>query len=259
MSLMAVARTTFLEALREKVLYGLVIFGIGMILLAIALSNITLGHRIRVVTDLSMTGLLASGILLAVILGANSIAREVERRAALPILAKPIARSEYVLGRFLGTLSVVGMNFGLMSVVATIVIAFNSPKGGFPYGWNEYAAAVSLVFLRVAIVTALAVTFSGLLSTSVAQIAALGFAVSGHFTSELKFFLSKDQGPAGQALAEIVYRIVPDLGALDLLSELIHGQAIAPSQLSVSVAYAVCYAGAALTLSCWVFSRRELS
>jgi ABC-type transport system involved in multi-copper enzyme maturation permease subunit len=256
---MAIARTSVLEALREKVLYGLVVFGIGMVLLSIVLSNITLGHRIRVVTDLSMTGLLASGMLLAVILGANAIARDIDRRVALPILAKPVSRTEYVLGRFVGILAVVALNFALMVAFATVVIALNAPDAGFPYGWAAYSATVSLIFLRIALMTALAVTLSGFVSTTVAQVAALGLAVAGHFTSELKFFLSKDQGPMGQALAEAIYRTVPDLGALDSLYELIHGQPIATAHLALCAAYAVCYAGAALTLGCWVFSRRELS
>ena len=259
MRLLAVARTTALEALREKVLYGLVVFGLGTVLLSIVLSQLTLGHRIRMITDLSMTGLLASGLLLAAIVGSSAICRDVDRRTTLPILAKPIGRTSYLLGRFLGVLGVVAVNFGLMVGFTTAAIWFNSPATGFPFGWGAYAATVSLIFLRIGLMTALSVTLSGVVSTTVAQVAALGIAVAGHFTGELRFFLSKDQGPLGQVLAELLYRTVPDLGALDSLYELIHGQPIATAHLALSAAYAICYAGAALALGCWAFSRRELS
>lgn len=259
MSIASIARTTILEALREKILYGLVVFGIGMVLLSVGISSLALGHRIRVVTDLSLTAILTSGILLAVILGANAVARDIERRVILPILAKPLNRTSYILGRFLGVLAVVAMNYGVMVAFATCVIALNSPDSGFPYGWSTFVATIALIFLRIVVVAALAVTLSCLSSPTIAQVSSIAFAVAGHFTSELKFFLSKEQGPLGQTFAEVVYRTVPDLGALDSLYELIHGRAVATSHLGLCAAYALLYAAAALLLGCWTFARRELS
>lgn len=256
---LAIARTTMLEALREKVLYGLAVFGIAAVLLSIVLSTITLGHRVRIVTDLSLTGLLISGTLLAVILGANSVARDIDRRITLPVLAKPVSRTSYVLGRFLGIVHVVALNFAFMATFATLVVALNSPEDGFPYGWGSYAVTLFLVFLRIVLVTGIAVTLSGFVSTTIAQVAATGIAVAGHFTSELKFFLSKDQGPAGRALAEVIYRTLPDLGALDSLYELIHGQPIATQYFLLSALYAILYTGGALTIGCWALSNRELA
>lgn len=257
--LFAIARTTIREALREKVLYGLVVFGSGMVLISLVISRLTLGHRIRVITDLSLTGLLASGVLLAVILGANSIARDNERRVALPLLAKPITRTKYILGRFMGVATVVVLNYFLMLCLVTLAISLHAPEGGFPYGWANYAATALLILFRIAILVAVSVSLSTFASSTVAQVAALGLAIAGHFTSSLRFFLGHDQGPFIQFVSEVVYRIVPDLGALDSLYELIHRQPIATSQLGFSSAYAVLYAGAALALSCWRFSRQEVS
>jgi Cu-processing system permease protein len=256
---LSIARNTVLEALREKVFYGLVVFGIGVALLSPLLSTITLGHRIRLITDLSMTGLLAAGMLLAIVLGANAIARDIERRAALPLLAKPIGRSTYLVGRFLGVVFVTGINFAVMALAASAVIALNAPNAGFPFGWGAYFATVGLIFLRVFIIAAVAVTLSSIVGPTVAQVCAVGIALAGHFTSQLKFFLSKDQGPISQALAEVIYRLVPDLGALDSLYELIHGQTIATNHLVASCAYALGYSGLLLILGCWTFARRELS
>lgn len=258
-AIIAVARTTVLESLRERVLYGLAVFGLAMILLSLVVSNLALGHRIRVVTDLSLTGLLASGVLLAVILGANAISRDIERRVTLSCLPKPLARTEYFLGRFAGVLAIVAVNYILMASFATVVVAIGSPESGFPYGWGTYAATTGLIFLRIAIVAAISVTFSAMVSGTVAQIGALGIALAGHLTGQLKFFLEREPDPLSQLLAEVLYRLVPDLGALDSLYELIHQQPIATGLLGGSASYALCYAAAVLTLGCWVFSLREIA
>src|SRR5690606_34996174 len=95
-ALFALARVALTEALRERILYGLLAFAVGLILLSAVLSNVTLGWPVRIVTDLSLSAISLGGAAMAILLGVRSVASEIERRVAYPVLARPIARWTYV-------------------------------------------------------------------------------------------------------------------------------------------------------------------
>jgi ABC-type transport system involved in multi-copper enzyme maturation permease subunit len=117
---LALARTSVAEALRDRVLYALLLFAVGLILMSAVLSNLTLGYRDRIVTDLCLSAVTFAGMAMAVLLGVGSVAREIERRTVQPLLAKPITRTSFVIGKFAGVSATVALNVGLMMIAATI-------------------------------------------------------------------------------------------------------------------------------------------
>lgn len=255
----ALASTTVAEAIRDRILYGLLLFGIGLILLSAVLSNVNLGWSVRIVTNFSFTGVTAAGAMMSVLLGVSAIGRELERRTSYPILAKPIHRAEYVVGKYLGVLLTVYLNVSLMLVAATVMIALYSHSGFFQYDWGSYGAALSLLYLRLAVISALAVTFSTMASTTVAVVAAGGLSIAGYFTSQLRHFLGLSESAATRLLGDILYWVLPDFSILDALARLLHGHPILTTQTAIAAAYAVCYAASLLIIASMVFTRRDLA
>ena len=255
----AIARTTIAEAIRSKILYALLAFAIGLILLSAVLSDLTLGWQVRIVTDVSLSAITVAGTLLALLLGVGSVAGEVERRTAYPILGKPVTRGEFVLGKWLGVLGTTYLNVLLMMGAATAMVAHYSQRDSFDYPVAAYLATLLLTLLRLAVIAGIAVALSTFSSSTVALIASLGLTVAGYFTGELRFFLTKSENPVLPLLGKVLYYAIPDFASLDSLPRLMHGHPILPSEVAWAAAYAVFYALTVLVIACRIFSRRDLA
>jgi Cu-processing system permease protein len=98
-----VAYNTYREAVRARVLHGLLALSLatgGYALIVGAFSN---RAHLRVVSDLGAASISIYGVVVAVVLGATALYRELELKTIFPILARPIYRAEYLVGKYLGT------------------------------------------------------------------------------------------------------------------------------------------------------------
>lgn len=259
LAILALARTTLAEAIRDRILYGLLGFATALVLLSGMISDLTVGFRLRIVTDLSLSAISLAGTLMATLLGVSSVAREVERRTVIPLLAKPIARWEYILGKYLGVLATTLLNVALMLVAATAMISLYRGEDGNPdFAWSAYFTVVGLLVLRLAVIAAIAVFFSSFTSSTVAFISTLGITLAGYLSSEVRFFLERNEMAVVRYIGRAVYYVVPDLAALDPLPLLIHNVPILTPATAFAALYALLYSAAAVTLATRVFARRDL-
>lgn len=257
-AILAIAKVSWIEALRERILYGLLAFCIGLILLSAVLSYVTLGWQVRIVTDLSLSAISLGGSAMALLLGVRSVAGEVERKTAYPVLARPISRWTYVLGRYLGVVATVSLNVLLMSVAATVMIAAYSNEGSFQYQAGAYVTTLGLLLLRLAVVAGIAVLFSSFTSSTVAFIASIGAVIAGSFTSDLRYFMGQSDSPLTQKLGDLLYWLLPDLSTLETLPQLVHGKEVLTAQVGIAAVYGSFYVLAILVLASWIFERRDL-
>ncbi|HWV39387.1 MAG TPA: ABC transporter permease subunit [Vulgatibacter sp.] len=257
--ILAIARVTIQESLRDRILYGVLAFGVALILLSAVLSNVTLGWPVRIVTDLSISAISLGGAVMAILLGVRAVAVELEKRVAFPVLARPISRGWFVLGKYLGVVGTVYLNVGLMIAAATGMIAAYSHEGAFQYDVGAYAATLGLLLLKLALVAAIAVLFSSFTSSTVSFIAATGVTIAGHLTGELRFFLGRSEQAATRFLGDALYWLLPDMATMEGLSRLIHGLPILNAQATAAAVYGACYAVGLLVAAAMIFEKRDLS
>jgi len=98
-----VALNTYREAVRARVLHGLFALAIATAGYSLVVGAFALNSSLRVISDLGAASISIYGIVVAVVLGATSLYRELELKTIFPILARPIRRSEYLVGKYLGT------------------------------------------------------------------------------------------------------------------------------------------------------------
>jgi len=98
-----IALNTYREAVRARVLHGLFALAIATAGYSLVVGAFALNSNLRVVSDLGAASISIYGVVVAVVLGATSLYRELELKTIFPILARPIRRSEYLVGKFLGT------------------------------------------------------------------------------------------------------------------------------------------------------------
>lgn len=259
-SVIALARVGVAEALRDRILYGLVLFGIALVLLSTVLSNLTLGFRLRVVTDLSLSTVNFAGIVIAILLGVGAVSKEIDRRLVFPLLAKPVERSTYVIGRFFGVLLTTWLNATLMVGAATVAIALYSAmeEGGRLFTWADFTLTWLLLLVRIGVVAAIAVALSSVVSATVALIGTTGITLAGYLSSDLRFFLGQSESAPVRTLGDALYYILPDMSLLDPLGRLVYGQPILTEAVVLGTVYALAYASAVLIIASILFTKRDL-
>lgn len=100
--ILAVATNTFREAVRDRVLYGVLGLALLFELFALALGEMALDQGTRVVLDIGLAALSAFAVLVAIFLGSSLLYKEIERKTLYVILPKALRRYEFLLGKFLG-------------------------------------------------------------------------------------------------------------------------------------------------------------
>ena len=114
----AIALNTYREAVRARILHGLLGLAVGTCGYALVVGAYALKNQNRVVADLGAASISIYAIIVAIVLGATSLYRELELKTIFPILARPIERWEYIVGKFFGTILTLGVfvaiNTGLL-------------------------------------------------------------------------------------------------------------------------------------------------
>lgn len=258
-AIVALAHTTIREAVRSRILYVLALFALGLILFSSVLSDLTLGYQIRIVTDVSLSAVSMTGTVIAILLGVGSVAREIEKRTYYPVLAKPVSRSAFVLGKWAGVVATTWLIAAIMFAFATVMIAYYTHEGRFQYGLEPYATTILLTMIRLAVIAAIAVSASTFAGTTVATMATVVVVIAGYFSFEARWFLQRSESPVSKAIGEAVYYALPDLAALDALPRLVHVDPLGLSDLLGPGAYAIGWATVLLSVACAFFSRRDLT
>ncbi len=252
----AIAAVTVREALRQKLAVNLLVFALALLSATLTISALTFGEQYRIIVDLGLSSMEIFGTLIAVLLGAGLVARDVERRSLYPVLAKPVSRTRYLVGRYLGLLATVTLNMLAMELVFGAVLATYLGGLGFLRDTPFFPVLASMV-VRFAVVGAIAAFFSTFSTATLATIFALSLVVAGHLSSDLVRYWGA-QGPVAAAIGKVAYLIVPNLEALNLKEAMVYRDPIPVSFALTGLGYGVAYSVAVVAFAAAIFSRRDL-
>lgn len=249
--LRAIALNTFREAVRDRVLYLFLVFALVVIGAARFLSLLTVGDEDKIIKDLGLSAMSLFGVMTAVFVGVSLVFKEIERRTVYTLLANPVRRWQFVVGKYAGLLAVLGANLVLMAVALAALLAIRGEDPG------RLVAAEALVFLRLALVTAFAILFSCLTKPILAALATTAVYVVGSVSWSFDLLRARMPTPAGKMLCDVLHVIVPNLDRLDIRAQAVHGAALPPGYVGSAVAYGLCYTAVVIAAACLVFERRE--
>lgn len=127
--LLVIALNTYREAVRARILHGLFALALATTAYSVVVGAYTSKNQLRVLSDLGAASISLYSIVVAVVLGATSLYRELELKTLFPILARPLTRTEYLSGKYLGTLLVLLVFVAANTGVVLLVIAVLTGRG----------------------------------------------------------------------------------------------------------------------------------
>lgn len=257
--ILAIAQNTFREAVRNKVLYALLVFAIGVILFALPLGQMSLSEQARVTRDVGLTGIELFGILIAIFIGVNLVYKEIDRKTIYVLVPKPMHRHEFIIGKYLGIVfTLLLMVLIMSSILLVVLLAQEAPIEG------TLLRAITMLFVELMVVTAVAILFSSFSSPFLSGLFTLVMCVVGLSTDSLRMLL-KRLPETGQEVARALLLLLPDLRMFYISGTMLNNRWISVHQgdyvdwsyVAGAAGYGLGYAACVLLLSAWIFSRRD--
>ncbi len=252
----AIARNAFREAVRDRVLYNLVVFVLLLIAGAIFLSEISAGQEAKIIVDLGLSAILLFGVFIAIFVGVGLVYKEIERRTLYAILSKPVGRGEFLLGKYVGLCLTLLVNVAIMGVGLSLALVC------VQRGWDPLILriwpAILLIYVELVILTGVAMLFSAFSTPALSALLAFFVFVIGHFSADLKTLANSLGSAPSRWVFTGLYYLLPNFANYNAISAAAHGQVTDGRAIVAAVGYGLIYVGVLLAATSLVFSRRNL-
>jgi ABC-type transport system involved in multi-copper enzyme maturation permease subunit len=251
----AIARNAFREAVRDRVLYNLVLFVLILTAASIFIGELSGGQERKVIVDLGLSAMLLFGVFIAIFVGVGLVYKEIERRTIYAVFSKPVGRGEFLVGKYLGLCLTLLVNVLVMGVGVSLALLYVSR------GWDPLIPtiwpAVLLIYLELTLLTAIALLFSSFSSPALSALLTFMVFIIGHFSADLKSLATSLGSSSAKFVFTGLYYLLPNLANYSFITPAAHGRAPSAGFIFATALYAVVYIAVTLAAATLVFSRRN--
>jgi ABC-type transport system involved in multi-copper enzyme maturation permease subunit len=251
----AIAFNTFREAVRDRVLYNLIVFAFLMIGASLLLGQITIGVERQLLINLGLTAISIFGVLIAIFIGIGLVSKEIDKRTLYTVLTRPVQRWEFIVGKFFGLVGTLIVNAALMTFGFFVALLYL--VHGLEHSDVSILAAVYFILLQFMMVTAIALLLSSFSTPIESAVLTFAIFVVGSFGEDLRGFAEATHGKTHYLLMTVSY-LIPNFSALNSIASVAHGNPIPGHLILLNTAYAVLYAGGAVCAASLIFQNRNM-
>lgn len=249
-----IGHITVLEGARKQVFHVLMLLAIVLIFGSTVLARFNQQVEMKMLTDMCMASVFFVSAVIAITITVTGVPGEMEQKTIYPVIAKPVRRWEFILGKYVGAMGTVAIAMAVMgSAFALIEVAYQ--------GHVEPAAfyVFPYLFLETAILGAAALWLSTFTSWPLAWFLCVTFTLLGNVKFPLYAYLMREhQSAFNRVTITALYHLLPNLQSFGFQDAMVHGLYVPNSYLWQTAAYGLCYTGALLALASLSFARREL-
>jgi ABC-type transport system involved in multi-copper enzyme maturation permease subunit len=250
---LAVASNTFRETVRERVLYNLLIFAVLMTVSGLVLGHLSIRQDEKIIKDLGLAAMDLFGTLIAIFVGVGLVSKEIEKRSLYPLLAKPVTRDEFLLGKFLGLGFTLAVNIAVMTL-GLYATLFATRRSFEPH----LLKAIYPIFLGLLVTVSLALLFSVFTNAAMAAVCTVSLVVAGRFSDVVRNMQDVAAGVAPR-MARALYYAIPNYRNFDFKDAVVYGDPVRLADLGWVSLYAVTYAAVVLGAALAAFRSRDFS
>ena len=240
----AIAINTFREAIRDRILYLFIGFAVIMVVSTKLFGMLTVGDEAKIVKDMGLAAMQFFSMLIAVMMSMLLISREVDSRTVFNILSKPVARWQFILGKYLGLAAIVCANLAFITVVLlTMVLLYTKEFDPM------LIFAACMTMLEMLVLAAFATFFAVLTRPILGSLMTLGVFVVGHMSADLWMLNRQLPGAFARVVIACIYYLVPNLERFNFRTEVVHGLPISNAAVAWAFVYAAAFIAVVLFLA----------
>lgn len=253
--LTAITLNTFREAVRDRVLYNLIVFVLILLASAPLFSQISIDIERLMLVNLGLSAISLFGVVIAIFIGTGLVSKEIEKKTLYTILSRPVRRWEFILGKYFGLVLTLVTNTAFMTVgFFAALFLYTRPLTRSDAG---LLVAIYFIVLEFLIVTALTLLFSSFSSPIFSALFSFALFVIGTFSEDLRNFAAMAHGVSKWG-ASLAAWVVPNFASLNVISQVAHKQPVGGSVVLFNTAYALLYSAAVTAGAVLIFDRRNL-
>jgi len=273
-AIVRVAGATFFEARRRRFMNVILIFAVILIGLSSFFATLSPSAELNMMLDVGLGSIRLCGMLIAVFLGSRLIADEVEKKTVDVILAKPVRRSEFVIGKFLGAWLTVATFLLVMGVAFFIVYQIKAPQlvakaqaVGLGLELQETSTnvvkATLLIFFEMMVLSSIAITISTAASWIFSAVLSLTMYFAGQLASYFQHMATFNDphvqiiNPAIKTFSWVMYRLIPHFEHFDIREKILTHDPVYWEMIGMTAGHGVMYSLVLVALACVFFSYRE--
>lgn len=250
-----IALHTFKEAVRDKVLYNLVVFALLLIGAAILFGEISVGIEEIILVNLGLSSISVFGVLMAIFIGIGLVSKEIERRTLYNILSKPVRRAEFIVGKYFGLLLTLVVNTMVMTAGFYLALLYQKHR----LTWSDFGPLVAVYFilLELALVVGIALFFSCISTPVLSAVFTFCLYVIGNFLEEIQFLGRETKSWIIGQVTAVLYYGLPNFSDFNVIARTAHGERIAAALVTSNSYYALLYGAILVCASILIFEERE--
>lgn len=250
-NIFTIAKNTFKETIRDRVLYGILVFALLFLISTVFFGSISLGEDIKVIKDLGLAGIYIFSLIITIFLGTSLVYKEIEKRTLYVLLSKPVSIKQFVLGKFFGLWVSIVLNVALMTAVYLVVVVYKG--GGFDY---RSLWAILLSLFELAILIALTILFSAITTPLAGALYSIIIIYIGHSLMLLKNYVAKS-GAFAKVIVGIAYYVFPNLEKFNLRNSIVYSITPSSSQIIYPIIYAILFSAVLLWLATLALKQQD--
>ena len=252
MRLRAIALNTFKETIRNRVLFNILIFAVGLILISLIVGDWSMGQQSKVIRDFGLSAMSVFGLLIAIFIGIRLMVQELEQRTIYIIASKPIHRWNIVVGKYIGLSITLAANVILMTLAITGVILIMEGHVD-----TALIPAIWLIYIEILLIVAFSLFFSSCTSPTLSAVFTLIVFITGHLSGFLRDYMKLYPDKGFHWLLRIIYIIVPNLENLNLKMAAVEHLEHPPHAVLYGSLYGAAYIVLLLIVTSVIFERRD--
>ena len=256
MKIFAIVLNTFREAVRNKILYSVVLVAFLLVGISAVFGAVTMGSQVQVIKDFGLFSLSFFGAIITIISGTTLLNREIKLKTVHNILSKPVARWQFIVGKYLGLCLTVALLVGLLGLGLTVFTAVF--EGVFDVIFFQ---GTVLAVMELIIIASVSIFFSTVVITPTLNgMFTLGTYIAGRSVGYLKYFLTDDKSynPLFLKIVKFFDVILPDLSLFNYNAMIVNNQAVPLASMIHALLYCLAYSLVTLMLATLLFQKREL-
>lgn len=265
--LLPIAVITFKEGIRNRAMYGISIIALLMLVVNVLISQMIMRDVGKVAVDIALSTVSFSGLLLVFFVGINLMAKDLDRKTIYMVLARPISRAQYMVGKFLGMVGLIvasNVILGAFASASLFMLSRMYPAYFQRFSWPMVVLALIFIALMLILLSALSFLFASFSSTSfISLVLTIISYLIGNSINDVKALVEapKDVGidpsPITVKLVQVAYYMFPNLSFFDIKTQAAHGLAISPAYICWTATYGLVYTSLVIAIACVVFNKRE--
>lgn len=257
-TIFVIAQNTFRESVRDKILYNLLFFAVLLVVSSLLIGELSLNQEKLIIPRMGLSVMLFFGGLISIFIGTGLVYKEIDKRTIYAMLAKPVRRGEFILGKFFGLGLTLLVNCLVMLIGILLSYAYLTYNTGESIStiWPIIPAGY-LIFLQLLLMVAIGLLFSSFSSPALSITFSIVIYLIGSLSKDLPLFAETVPFVITKYIALFLYYILPNFSNFNYISYVSQGNSIPIKDILTVTVYAIIYTTLLLVTTITVFQKRN--